>query len=250
MKKLIIFIIAIAMMAPMMADAKKKKKDEVPQQKTYDNPYCKITYTTPPWKLQPMKMPTAGSMAADTAAQSSTQRFGGVEVARPEGWVSGREIGSQAIDAAIGTATDTAAAGIGGAIIESKIKKMMPKFAMATFKRENPAVDIMVTIMESSTATTGMEQPVSQKGKGKAESSCQVLEQGKTTWGGRKATLMTTRCPLDNKEYQWSSMVSMRKGDMNYMMNATYVSSTSDISDFNSIVKSGMDMILNGTTFK
>ena len=252
MKKIFVCILAIAFLMPMAADAKKKEKVEkvdIPHNRVYDNPYCKIYYTTPPWKLVQMKLPTAGQMAGDTAAQSALQYGGGIEVARPEGWVSGREIGTQAIDAGIGVATSTAVAGIAGAIMESKIKKAMPKMAYATFKRSHPAVDIMLTIMEGAQSMGGMGQgATAQRGGGK--SSCKTVEQGKTKWGGRTARIMTMRCPLDNNQYQWTSMVTMRKGEANYMINATYVSSTPDVANFNTVVKSGMDMILRGTKFK
>jgi hypothetical protein len=236
MKRCVI-IVVLALFIPAIAQAG-----------TYNNKAYNMSFSYPGgWKLQEMKMPTAAGMAGRTAAQSSAQRFGGIQVARPEGFVSGGEIASQAIDAGIGTAQDTAVAGVSGAVVESMIKKQMPKFASVTLTNSaKPDAQIMFTGVESAAGGGAPSGGYAQSGGRGAKSECKVLEQRKTKWAGRSTQVMTTKCPQDG-EWQYTMVANMKKGGSTFSLMGM-MAAKSD-AEFNKYVKGAFDQIISSTKF-
>ncbi len=222
----------------------------IAQAGTYTNKTYNMSFSYPGgWKLQEMQMPTAAGMAGRTAAQSSAQRFGGIEIARPEGFVSGGEIASQAVDAGIGTAQDTAVAGVSGAVAESMIKKHMPKFASVTLTNSaKPEAQITFNAVEGATGGMGAAPSGSyaQTGEGGGKTDCKVVEQRKTTWGGKSTKVFTTKCPQDG-EWQYTTVASMSKGGSTFNLVGSMEAKSDE--EFNTYIKGAFDQIISTTRF-
>lgn len=210
-----------------------------------------MSFNYPPdWKLKEMKMPTAGGMAKQTAAQSAGSRFGGIQLTTPQGFVSGGSIASQAIDAAAGTAQDTAVAGVSGAVMEQQLKKMMPKFASATLTNTSrPGTQIIFTAVEGGAGgMPSADANASAAGHGSSDSSCRVIEQRKTSWGTRPTTVMTMRCAQEG-EFQYTMTATMKKDGADFSLIGMVTSKSEDPVELNTYLKSAFDKIIASTQF-
>jgi len=212
----------------------------------YQNNFMSMT-TPSGWSVQEMKMPGAGKMVGGTAARSAGSRFGSVPLTDPtsaSGFASGGSIAKGAIDAGIGTATDTAVAGVGYGVTKSMMKGM-PKFANATFSKGD--AQIMLMVVEGQGAAAGAPSAGSGAGRG-GKSNCDTVENKSTTWGGRSAKLYTMVCP-QGKEFMYTSTVTMTKGGAMYTLMGTTPAKSKGGSEFNSL-KSARDTMLSSTRFK
>lgn len=235
MKKLAT-VMALALLVPAIAHAG-----------TYTNKTYNMSFDYPTgWKLSEMQMPTAGSMAGHAASQSASQRFGGIDIARPEGFVSGGEIASQAIDAGIGTAQDTATAAVGGAIVESMIKKHMPKFMSVTLTNSaKPGTQIMVTGVEGMAAPAGTTGAAG-TGGGSGKTECKMLPSETKSWGGKSVKVISVRCPQDG-EWQYTATASMKRGGADFFIVGMMTAASDE--EFNNYIQSAFDQILASTRF-
>ena len=238
MKKLLMFVF-IASLIPAAAFAG-----------VYDNPFCTIEYPSG-WALQDMKMPSSGQMVGQAAGNSAASRFGNIRVTNPQGFLSGSNIADQAVDAAIGTAQDTAVAGVAAGAMEG-LKKSMPKFASATLKRQNPYGEIMITMVEGMSAgdMSGAGAGAGGGSGGEGQSNCKQVEGSKSvSWGGKSAKSMTMVCKSGD-EWNWISTTMMSRQGANYVMVANFTSKSDNPEEFNTYMRSAINSVLSGTRFK
>lgn len=233
MKKLLILTL-IMLLIPLVSHAKQYKNSFM----TADVPAG--------WSVQVSQMPGAGKMVGGTAARSSADRFGGIQFTDPSashGFATGGDIARGAIDAGIGTATDTAVAGVGYGVMKGMMKGM-PKFAMATFtNRKYPDAQFQLSIVEG--AGAGGSGAYS-GGGGTGKSKCQTVEDKSISWGGGNAKVYTTHCP-QGKEWVTNTMVTMKKGGAQYILMGSLPSKTKSLDDFNTKLKPGRDTVISST---
>lgn len=215
----------------------------------YENNFMKMT-TPSGWSVKEMKMPGAGKMVGGTAARSAGDRFSNIPLTDPtssHGFASGGSIARGAIDAGVGTATDTAAAGVGYGVMKGMMKGM-PKFASATFTKGD--AQIMLMVVEGQGAAGGAPSSSTGSGSGgSGGSKCETVENTSTSWGGKSAKFYTMRCP-QGSEWMYTSTVTMNRGGAMYTLMGTVPSKSKDDATFNSTVKPAISTMLSSTSFK